>query len=218
MEVTTEAQPFGTGRYFSFGDIAFGATYSRKMTDQFSFGVTLRYVEETLDMLKMRGLMADLGTFYWTGLGTSRFAVVVSNFGGDVTPKGDVPQLNEENISRFQAFSPPTRFKIGFAIEPFELDAQRLTTSIELNHPNDNAENVHLGAEYAYQERLFLRSGVKRTIGESLFGQDQTAANDVTFGMGVLMPLGSSRVTVDYAFANYNGLGSIHMFSVGVTY
>jgi long-subunit fatty acid transport protein len=218
MPITTETQPFGTGRYFSFGDIAFGATYSRKMTDQFSFGVTVRYVEETLDVLKMRGLMADLGTFYWTGLGTSRFAVVVSNFGGDVAPTGDAPQFNGQSISTFQSFSPPTRFKIGFAIEPVELEHQRLTTSIELNHPNDNAENVHLGAEYAYQERLFLRAGAKRTIGESLLGQDQTAANDITLGMGVLVPVGSNRITVDYAFANYNGLGSIHMFSVGVTY
>ena len=80
MEVTTETQPFGTGRFFSFGDIAFGATYSRKMTDQFSFGVTIRYVEETLDVLKMRGLMADIGTYYWTGIGTSRFAVGVSRW------------------------------------------------------------------------------------------------------------------------------------------
>ncbi len=218
MPVTTETQPFGTGQYFSFGDIAIGATYSRKMTDQFSFGVTLRYVEETLDVLKMRGLVADLGTYYWTGLGTSRFAVVVSNFGGDVSPKGTVTQYSGQDISSFQSFSPPTRFKIGFAIEPVELTDQRLTTSIELNHPNDNAENVHLGAEYAYQERLFLRGGVKRTIGESLLGEDQTGSSDFTLGMGVVMPVGGNHISVDYAFANFNGLGSIHMFSVGVTY
>lgn len=218
MEVTTETQPFGTGRYFSFGDIAFGATYSRKMTDQFSFGLTIRYVEETLDMLKMRGVVADIGTYYWTGLGTSRFAVVVSNFGGDVSPTGSAPQYDGTDVTAFQAFSPPTRFKIGFAIEPFEWENQRLTTSIELNHPNDNAENVHLGFEYGYQERLFLRAGAKRTIGESLLGADGTGSSDVTLGMGVAMPVGSNQITVDYAFANFNALGSIHMFSVGVTY
>src|SRR5712692_7399865 len=56
MEITTETQPFGTGRFFSFGDLALGLSYARKMTDQFSFGITLRYVEETLDILKMRGI------------------------------------------------------------------------------------------------------------------------------------------------------------------
>ncbi|MCB9250238.1 MAG: hypothetical protein H6613_17645 [Ignavibacteriales bacterium] len=44
------------------------------MTEQFSFGASIRYIEETLDKLKMRGVMVDLGTYYWTGLGTTRFA------------------------------------------------------------------------------------------------------------------------------------------------
>ena len=70
MEITTETQPFGTGRYFSFGDIAVGFSYGRKMTDQFSFGATVKYVEETLDVLKMRSVMVDIGTWYWTGLGS----------------------------------------------------------------------------------------------------------------------------------------------------
>src|SRR5258706_12979982 len=113
MAFTTETQPFETGDYFSYGDVALGLTSAKKMTDQFSFGVTVRYVEETLDILKMRGVMVDLGTFYWTGLGTSRFAVVVSNFGPDVAPKGDVTQFDGTKVSSFQSFSPPTSFKLG---------------------------------------------------------------------------------------------------------
>ena len=57
MPVTTEFAPFGTGEYFGFSDIAIGLSYSRKMTDQFSFGGTVKYIEETLDKLKMRGVM-----------------------------------------------------------------------------------------------------------------------------------------------------------------
>ncbi|MEK9138258.1 MAG: PorV/PorQ family protein, partial [Bacteroidota bacterium] len=105
MEITTEAQPFGTGRYFTFGDIAVGLTYSKRMTDQFSFGATVKYVEETLDVLKMRSVMVDLGTFYWTGLGSTRFAVVISNFGADVNPVGTVSQFNGTVASAFQSFS-----------------------------------------------------------------------------------------------------------------
>ncbi|MBI4811756.1 MAG: PorV/PorQ family protein [Ignavibacteriales bacterium] len=117
MEITTETQPFGTGRYFKFGDLALGLSYSRKMTDQFSFGVTIRYVEETLVMIKMRGTMVDLGTYYWTGLGSARFAVVISNFGGDVSPSGEVTLYDGTKVGSFQSFSPPTQFKIGFAME-----------------------------------------------------------------------------------------------------
>ena len=219
MPVTTETQPFGTGRYFSFGDVAVGLSYSKRMTDQFSFGVTFRYVEETLDLLKMRGIVTDLGTFYMTGLGSSRFAVVVSNFGADVTPSGEVPQTyGSGTISSFQSFSPPTQFKLGFAMEPMETENQRVTTSIELNHPNDNAENVHIGIEYQWEKWLWLRTGVKRTIGERLFGVDNAGSNDFTAGFGVAIPTGVSDIRVDYAYANFNALGGVHRISLELSY
>lgn len=218
MEITTETQPFGTGRYFAFSDLAVGLSYSRKMTDQFSFGLTVKYVDETLDILHMRGVMVDLGTFYWTGLGTSRFAVVVSNFGSDVAPSGEAPLFSGGTTSSFQSFSPPTMFKIGFAMEPMQMEHQRVTTSIELNHPNDNAENIHLGIEYGWNETLFLRAGVKRTIGEPLLGRDNTGSNDFTAGFGVATPFGASVLTADFAYANYNLLGSPYVVTVGVTF
>jgi hypothetical protein len=218
MPITTETQPFGTGEYFKFGDIAFGLTYGRKMTDQFSFGITGKYVEETLDILKMRGIMIDLGTYYWTGIGSSRFAVVVSNFGGDVSPSGEITEFNGNVVNSFQSFSPPTQFKIGFAMEPLETEDQRITSSIELNHPNDNSENIHLGVEYQYEKSVWLRTGVKRTIGEPFFGRDNTSSNDITFGVGFAIPVAASRINVDYAFANFNQLGNVHRISLAVTY
>lgn len=218
MQVTTETQPFGTGRFFTFGDIALGLSYSKRMTDQFSFGITLRYIEETLDVLKMRGLVADIGTYYWTGIGSSRFAVVVSNFGADVAPSGEVQQYDGSIASTFQSFSPPTQFKIGFAIDPLETEEQKLTTTIELQHPNDNAENVHLGVEYQWDKWLWLRTGVRRTIGEPLFGHDNTNAGDYTFGFGVAAPVATLRLNFDYAYAHFNILGSVNRISLGVTF
>lgn len=218
MEITTETSPKGTGRYFKYGDIAFGLSYARRMTDQFSFGVTLKYIEETLDMLKMRGTMVDLGTYYWTGLGSARFAIVISNFGADVSPTGTVTGFSGEKTTSFQSFSPPTQFKIGFAIEPYETEMHKITTSIELNHPNDNAENVRLGGEYRWEDWVFVRAGLKRTIGESLLGMDNAASNDVSFGVGVQVPVLNSKIGFDYAFSNYNLLGIVHRISVNMAY
>lgn len=218
MEITTETQPFGTGRYFKYADLAIGLSYSRRMTDQFSFGLTCKYVNETLDVLNMRGVMFDLGTYYWTGLGTSRFAVVVSNFGSDVSPSGEVVQFDGSSVNSFQSFSPPTMFKIGFAMEPLELERQRVTTSIELNHPNDNSENLHVGVEYEWDEILSLRAGVKRTIGERLLGDDNTSSNDLTFGIGIAAPISSALLKVDFAYANYNLLGTPYVVTLSMYY
>ena len=217
MEITTETQPFGTGRYFSFGDIAVGLSYSRKMTDQFSFGATVKYVEETLDVLKMRSVMVDIGTWYWTGLGSSRFAVAIANFGSDVAPKGTVTQFSGARVSSFQSFSVPTEFRLGLAMEPVQSDDQMLTTSIQLNHPNDNAENVRFGLEYSYRKTFFLRAGIKRTIGQQFLGEDLTSEESFTLGAGVLVPMGLSVIGADYAFANFSRLGTVHRISLSFT-
>ena len=204
MPVTTEFQPFGTGDYFGFGDIAIAVSYSRKMTEQFSFGGTVRYIEETLDKLKMRGVMIDLGTYYWTGLGTTRFAVAVSNFGNQLAPDGQVVLIGKRSNSQWQAFSPPTVFRIGFAFEPYENEFNKITASIQLNHPNDNSENVSTGVEYSWKNTFYLRGGYKFNVEEQNY----------SFGAGVYVPVSIANVTVDYAFSNFVRLGPAHRFSI----
>ncbi len=204
MAVTTEVNPFGTGEYFSFGDFSIATTYSRKMTEQFSVGVSVRYFEETLDKLKMRGFLVDLGTYYWTGLGTTRFAVTISNFGNELAPDGKVVLFGRREKDNWQSFSPPTMFRIGFAFEPYYTEDHRVTASIQLNHPNDNSENVSTGIEYAWQEMFFLRGGYKINVDEQ----------DITLGVGVNMDIDIAAITVDYSYVNFDLLGSVHRFSL----
>lgn len=204
MKVTTEFQPFGTGEFFGFGDLAVALTYSRKMTEQFSFGGTVRYIEETLDKLKMRGVMIDLGTYYWTGLGTTRFAVTVSNFGNQLAPDGEVVLVGNRSKSEWQSFSPPTIFRIGFAFEPYQNDEHSITTSVQLNHPNDNSENVVTGFEYSWRKMFHIRGGYKFNVDEQNY----------SFGAGLDFPISFAHFTLDYAFSNFSRLGSAHRFSI----
>jgi long-subunit fatty acid transport protein len=218
MKVTTETQPFGNGEYFRYSDLAIGLTYSRRMTDQFSFGTTLRFVQENLAAVKIQTVLFDLGTLYRTGIGSTRLGVVVSNFGPDVAPTGNVRLLDGSTIEHFQPFSPPTVFRFGIAFEPYQDETQRLTSSIELNHPNDNAEHLRLGLEYSWNEWLFLRAGVKRTIGDPLLSAGKTSADDYSFGIGLLAPLEVTTAGFDYSYTNFNLFGGVHRFSVSVTY
>ncbi|HCY77371.1 MAG TPA: hypothetical protein DHV28_15750 [Ignavibacteriales bacterium] len=204
MKVTTEYAPFGTGEYFGFSDLGISISYSRRMTDQFSFGGTVRYIEESLDKLKMRGVMIDLGTYYWTGLGSTRFAVVVSNFGNDLAPDGEVVLVGNRTKSDWQSFSPPTMFRIGFAFEPYEDEENKVTTSIQLNHPNDNSENLSLGFEYTWNKMFFARGGYKINVDEQNY----------SFGAGINVPISIANFSLDYAYANFTRLGSAHRFSI----
>ncbi len=204
MPVTTEFAPFGTGEYFSYGDLAFAVTYSRKMTDKFSFGGTVRYIEETLDKLKMRGVMIDLGTYYWTGLGSTRFAVTVSNFGNQLAPDGKVVLIGKREKSDWQSFSPPTIFRIGFAFEPYESGDNKITTSVQLNHPNDNSENISAGFEYSWKHIVFLRGGYLFNVPEQNY----------SFGFGVNIPIRIAYCEVDYSYSNFTLLGDAQRFSI----
>jgi hypothetical protein len=206
MPVTTELQPLGDGTYFHYGDVAVGLTYSRKLTSQFSFGGTVRYFEETLDVLKMRGTVIDFGTYYWTGLGSLRFSAVVSNFGNEVSPSGNVSMLDGSTTTQFQRFAPPTMFRFGFAFEPYQDSKNSVTASAQLNHPNDNSENVSLGAEYQYMKTFFVRGGYKMNADEEGF----------SVGVGVAASLNLFSLSLDYGYAPFKNLGGVHRISMFV--
>ena len=208
MPVTTEFQPYGTGAYFKYGDLAFAATYARKMTDRFSFGVTVKYIDETLADLSMHGVLVDLGTYYWTGIGSTRFAVSVSNFGGQMAPSGSVDLVDGTTVSTFQSFSPPTIFRIGFAFEPYQDKQNKLTASAQLNHPADNSENLAVGAEYSFDSMFFLRGGYKINVEEQSYSA----------GAGVRADMKFALVSFDYAFTPYQRLGDVHRFSLEMSF
>jgi hypothetical protein len=208
MQKTTEWQPTGTGEFFKYGDIAVGLSFARRLTEQFSFGATFKYVEETLAELKMRGVMFDLGTYYWTGLYNSRFAVTISNFGPQVTPSGSVKQIGGKTLNEFQSFPTPTIFRIGFAIDPIDNKKNKLTTSIQLNHPNDNAENLNIGAEYSYKDMLFVRGGYKFNV----------ETENYSGGVGLKIPISIAKASVDYSIANFKELGYTHRISLNLLF
>jgi hypothetical protein len=204
MPVTTEFAPTGNGNYFKFGDVAVGLTYSRKLTPQFSFGGTVRYIEETMDVLKMRSVVIDMGTYYWTGLGTSRFSAVLTNFGNQMSPSGTLSLNDGQTVQQFQEFPPPTIFKFGFAMDPIMDEQNILTTSIQLNHPNDNSENICMGAEYGFQKTFFVRGGYKFNVDEQSY----------SCGAGIVASMKGIILDVDYSFAAFTNLGGVHRISM----
>lgn len=208
MKETTELQPFGTGRYFSFGDFLIGLTYARNMTEKFSFGISTKFMQETIAELTMRGVLFDLGTYYKTGWKSTRFAVSVTNFGRDLSPSGTFTyqNLNNENVevSSFQSFPPPIIFRIGISGELIDRENHRVTTSIQLNHPNDNKENINVGVEYWFRDLLALRAGYKSARLEE----------DVSAGFGIHLPLSMADFRMDYAYSNFGRLGYVNRFSL----
>ena len=87
-EVTTEEDPEGTGQYFDAQDLMLGITYARKLTDDFSVGITAKYVHQRIWNESASGFAVDVGTQYHIGFSDLRLGMSVTNFGGDLTFEG----------------------------------------------------------------------------------------------------------------------------------
>lgn len=210
MEIRTEYKPHGTGEYFNYSDMALGATFAMRMTDRFSFGLSLKHVQENLAGLIMSGQMIDLGTFYWTGFKSLRFSVSLTNFGPQVAPPGTYEKPTIEGGTaefEYTEFSPPTIFRIGSAMNIVENGPHVFTGSVQLNHPVDNAENFVFGGEYTFMNLLALRGGYKLNIDEG----------GLSLGAGLVIPMvGIRKVRFDYAFTEFGRLSNVHRFAIGL--
>jgi len=200
MEITTEYMPDGTGEYFNYGDMLLGLTYALRMTDRFSFGLTGKLVEEQLADLSMRNVVVDLGTYYRTGYKDLRFAVALLNFGSPASPAGSYAD-SDSTEAEYEAYAPPTIFRLGVAHDWLDSPSQELTSSIQLNHPVDNVENISLGLEYGFHEMIYLRSGYH-------FGDE---VRSWTVGLG----LEWSGFSFGYSYADMADLNRSEHISLG---
>ena len=205
MDVRTTFQPLGTGEKFYANYYTAAFTYSQQLTEQFSYGLTAKYVHEQLAEFSAGTAMFDLAFLYQTDIKELRFAVMVQNFGLNSSLSGEIDNPSGFNDLGFTLddYPAPTLFKLGVSFVPYRSEEknQSLTAMLQLNHPNDNAENLRMGLEYNYRDLLFLRAGYKINV------QDQP---NPTAGLGVRMRIGKHPLMMDYGFDPMQFVGVIH--------
>ncbi|MDX2195494.1 MAG: PorV/PorQ family protein [Cytophagales bacterium] len=209
MDERTEFMPQGTGQKVSANTIAMGVSYAKMLTYKFSFGTSIRYLRESYSYYSSSLVVVDIGFIYKTDWKKLRFGVFLQNFGPNSSASGSFVPVNfiNKTISP-ESYPTPTVFKFGLNFVPFEKDKQKLLTSIELNHPNDNASNVRIGLEYSYIDMFFVRAGYWiNLIGYSV----------PTFGAGIRTTVGGQIVHINYAFQSSNTLGSTHTVGLSFT-
>lgn len=77
--------PDGNGDSFDAGDVAFGLTYARSLTDKFSTGLSVNYVQSTLATYKASATVFDFGTLYNTGYRSLKIGMSIQNIGSQMT-------------------------------------------------------------------------------------------------------------------------------------
>lgn len=201
MQKRTEFQPNGTGEYFYAQNLAIGASYAKILSDYFSYGVNVKYIYEGIDQYYVHSGVVDVGFLYKTDFKDLRFAVFLNNFGVNTRIDGETNTLAAFNYSNpdINAYSAPTMFKMGLSMVPYKDDKNSLMIAAELHHPNDNSENIRLGAEYSWMKVIAVRAGYKIGV------KDQPIP---TFGIGLRTRVGRHPLVFDYAADPHPYLGT----------
>lgn len=208
IKETTEFQPFGTGRMFSTHHVSAGLSASHKVTELFSYGITVKYLLEKIEEISYSSGAIDFGFSYLVGDTGLRFAVGINNFGTDATPDGTTTRedLNGvEEIEPEKGTSSLTRFHIGAAYDLFESENSKVVITGQVTNPSDNAEQFNIGAEYVFMEKFFFRSGYE-------FGHIERKIPSL--GVGFELPLGNRTIKADYGYTLYERLGDIHRIAI----
>lgn len=226
MEQTTIEQPGGTGVFFEARDIALGLTYARQMTDRFTFGLTGKYIQQSIFNESAEGLAFDIGGILQTDFQGLRIGVSMSNFGDKLTLEGrDLIVSYDSNQGagnpltpaklETQGWSLPIVFRLGLALDALGArenllgpDKQRLTFLMDGYHTNDADETMSLGMEYAYKETLFLRGGYRLNHDTETF----------SIGFGSRLKVQQWQLQLDYSYSDLSDLDSMQRFGLGVVF
>lgn len=221
MEITTVEQPDGTGRMFSASSYAFSLGYARRWTEFFSFGFSAKYVSERISEERASGVAFDFGTLLHPGYKHLRIGMNISNLGPEMEFSGSELNFNynpsegndsyDESEGRLavDSYDLPLIFRIGAAYDINYSNSTRLTVSVEARDPSDNEQQGSLGAELAFNEMFFLRGGWKLNY------EEESAA----LGGGVdLKVWDNTDLTINYAYADFGRLDSVHRFSFGLRF
>jgi hypothetical protein len=223
QQVTTVEQPDGTGIYYSVNDLAIGLSYARVMTDRFSVGFTVKYIQQDAYNVSANTVAIDAGTYLRTGFHNLIIAMSVSNFGGnmqlegrDLISKSDINtqisgEYNPDSRLKTEAWPLPLNFRVGVAMDVIggsdpiiASESHRLLLAIDGNHPNDNFERLNIGGEYGWNEMFFARFGYKVNYDVEKW----------TIGAGVRATVLQQQIRFDYAYVDYADLGKVSRFTV----
>lgn len=225
IEVTTLAEQDGTGEFFSASDMSLGLTYAYNLTDRFSLGGTVKYIQQKIWNSSASAIAIDLGVLFHSDIYGLRIGATITNFGTgmqmdgkDLLVQHDIdPNIygnNDQILANLQTdeFPLPLTFRIGLAMDVLDTDDHRFTLAADALHPNDNSESVNVGAEYMFNNLIAFRVGYK-----SLFLDN--SEEGLTAGIGLNYNFATDfGVRIDYAYQDFEVLDYTQHFSLGIKF
>lgn len=181
IAVRTIDQPLGTGEQYSVDNVALGVGYGKQLTDRFSLGFQLNYIQENIWHSSLNTFAINVGTVYHLTNNRMRIGASISNFGlqagysgRDLRIRYDLdPDKYGDNSAlpgdvHTLEYSLPVIFRVGF-YWPISLgENNQIEFAADAFHPNDNTESISFGAEWTVLKTLSLRTGYQNLFSKIL--------------------------------------------------
>lgn len=215
IEITTLSRADGTGNYYTAQDLSMGVSFSGYLTDQFSFGVTAKYLMNGFADLSASGIAFDVGTHYETGIQGIKLAFSIHNLGSQMQYTGQdlnktIKIVEAAYASPIDAqfltssYNIPLIFRAGISSELYNEGDHKVQGAIDFTTLSDTPEQFSFGGEYTFKDLLDVRAGYR--TGHDQFG--------FSAGVGIHYLSGGFNGSVDYAFCPTTSLGTINRLSV----
>ena len=188
--------------YFNAADWAFYFTYSKKQSDDFSYGANVKIIRRELDNASATGIGIDVGLWYTpfdnVQLGAN-LQDITTTFLAWSTGRNELisPTMKVGSAYFIEAFggrfAPAVDFDVRFENRQYASMAHIGPVSLDL----------HSGLEYQFKNLVALRVGY-------------SDVKQLTMGAGVRLP----KLNIDYSFAKFdatNQLGNTHRISLMFT-
>ncbi len=219
---TTTQDPDGTGKTFSPQFFTVGLTYSRQLSDRIAVGLTSHLITERMADVSATGVAFNVGVIYdnLASIDGLSLGVVAKNIGPEMSFSGSGLNRQASVVGQNRGpayytinaapFELPSTLEFGLGYKRNIDGSNAFLLGMAFQNNNYSDDEYKLGAEYSYQDVLFVRGGGNFSQAESetqyLFGP--------TFGAGVHTALGTIDVTFDYAFRSVDIFENNHVFSL----
>lgn len=226
IPVTTTAFPDGTGELYSPTYITMGATYSKVLTDRISIGVTANLVSERILELSASTVALNFGIQYQNlGLQGLNLGIAVKNVGPGLQFSGSnllYPAAASTGLRGTQTYAIqaatadlPSAIEIGIGYSRKFDEKNGLSIGGMFRNNNYQEDEYNLGAEYEFNNILFLRGGYtfEPQAVKDIAGQT-TYPFDYTLGAGVHYPVGDLDISIDYAYQHVKYFSGNNVFTV----
>jgi hypothetical protein len=200
---------------FSPSAYAIGLGYAKALSDKFSVGGNIKYVNQNLtggyiDFLSDEAAVSrtfeadviayDFGILYKTGFKSLNFGMNLRNF------SPEIKYIKE-------SFQLPLTFEIGLSINAADLmdmDAEQhsILFSIDAVHPRDYSEKLNIGLEYKFMDLFAVRTGINTPSDEE----------GMNFGVGFNQEIADIRFHFDYGYTSFGVFDDVHRFTIQLGY